>query len=491
MNDDLMSSILRTDFAAFNEKVFMTLNPGVEYHDNWHIHVIGYQLRLCAEGKNKRLIILLPPRHLKSLMVLVAFPAFLLGHDPSTKILAASYNQELATKFSIDVRAIMAEPWYQNAFPHTRISKSKDTQSYFETTMHGMRFATSVNGPMTGFGGDFIIIDDPLKASDAHSEIARKTVNDWYDQTVATRLNDPKAGSIGIVMQRLHVDDLVGHVTETDGKWNIVKMPAIAEEDGDYTMDAERIYYRNRGEFLQPSRLGRVELDERRRALGSAAFYAQYQQAPIPPEGNIFKWEWFKSYERAPDFSELIMSVDVAATDAGGNYSAFTVWGHRDEKLYFVAAHKYQLDLPAVRKQLIKLDEMHRPDIVIIDSNGIGRGLLQQLSGEGMKHVLGFHGKGKEFDAHGTTPMIEAGNVLFPSTAPGLADFRNEVIAFPNGKYSDQVDSMVQLLKQWRVCVARARRFKRPERREIRSTIRPTLEFKVTNIGISRRLVRY
>jgi predicted phage terminase large subunit-like protein len=424
-------------------------------------------------------------------MVSVAFPAFLLGHDPSKKIIAASYSQDLANKFSIDTRAVMAEPWYRRAFPNTRLSKKKDTQSNFETTAHGMRFATSVNGPLTGFGADFIIIDDPLKASEANSESARKSVNDWYDQTVATRLNDPKGGSIVIVMQRLHVDDLVGHITEMGQNWTILKIPAIAEEDSDYEIDDKQMHTRKRGELLQPSRLGQSEINERRITLGTAAFYSQYQQSPVPPEGNIFKWHWFQTYDKAPEFSDLFMSVDVAATDAGGDYSACTIWGHRDEKWYFVAAHRYQLDLPALRKQLAQLDGKYRPDLVLVDSNGIGRALLQALGEHGMKHAIGVRGKGKEFDAHAVTPMIEAGNVLFPLTASGFVDFRSEVIAFPNGKNDDQVDSMVQLLKHPRSCVARSRRFTRPERQGIISAFRPTLDIKVTNISLSRRLVQY
>jgi predicted phage terminase large subunit-like protein len=153
--------------------------------------------------------------------------------------------------------------------------------------------------------------------------------------------------------------------------------------------------------------------------------------------------------------------------------------------------HRYQLDLPALRNQLIQLDGQYQPDLVVIDANGIGRALWQDLRARGMKHAMGVSGKGKEFDAHGITPLIEVGNVLFPITAPGFAEFRSEIIAFPNGKYNDQVDSMVQLLKHRQACVANARRFKRPERQGIRSTFQPTLDVKVTNIGPSKRLVRY
>jgi len=479
--DETLAAVLRNDFQAFSEQAFVTLNPSDIYQDNWSLQVIAQHLNRCARREITRLIILVPPRSLKSHMATVAFPAYLLGRNPSTEVIAASYGNDLATKFSNDTRSIMKSDWYQELFLHTRISTEKDTQTLFETTAYGARYATSVAGPLTGRGADFIIIDDPLKANDANSESARKRTNEWFDSTVFTRLNDPKQGVIILVMQRLHVDDLAGHLIEQGG-WTVLKLPARAEVDVAYEIDDGKAYTLKAGELLHPARLGQQELDERRRSMGTAAFYAQYMQEPIPPAGNVFNWAWFKTYgDDHPEFSELFLSVDVAATAGGGNYSAFTVWGHRESIWYFVAAYRVQSELPAVRAKLLQLDQNYQPDLVVIDGTGIGRALVQELKSQGFKHITPAGGKGKVVDAESILPMIETGRVRIPNTAPGLSDFRDEVIAFPNGKYCDQVDSMVQLLVAGNKAVNFASRFKRPKRRHLKSTS-ARLDVKVINI---------
>ena len=279
-----LQAVLRTDFQAFSERAFMTLNPTETFQDNWSLQVIAHHLNLCAERKITQLLILIPPRSLKSMMASVAFPAYLLGRDPSTKVIAVSYNSDLSTDLSNKTRSVMKSDWYRETFPHTEISKYKDTQSQFETTAHGVRYATSIEGPLTGFGSDFIIIDDPLKANEANSESARKKVNEWFNSTVLTWLNNPMDGVIIVVMQRLHVDDLAGHLIEQGG-WTVLKIPAIAETDTTYQLGNGKTYTYKAGELLHPARLGQKELDELRSSMGTAAFYAQYQQQPVPPSG--------------------------------------------------------------------------------------------------------------------------------------------------------------------------------------------------------------
>ena len=479
-----LQAVLRTDFQAFFERVFMTLNPTETYLDNWAQQVVAHHLNLCAERKITRLLILISPRSSKSLMASVAFPAYLFGRDPSTKVITASYSQDLSTKFSNYTRSIIKSDWFKQLFPHTVISQYKDTQSDFETTKHGVRYATSVEGALTGLGADFIIIDDPLKANEANSESARKKVIEWFKNTVRTRLNNPKHGVIIVVMQRLHVDDLAGHLIEQGG-WTVLEIPAIAENDTVYQLGNGKTHTYKAGELFHPERLGQKELDELRNNMGTAAFYAQYQQAPIPPAGNIFKWEWFKQIDKPPEFSELVMSVDVAAS-TNGNYSAFTVWGHRDGNWYLIAVYRDKLELPAVRQRLLDLDKKYRPDLVIVDGVGVGYGLYQELRAQGFLHVEKTSGTGKIVDAHAILPMIEGGRVSVLKNCPGLAEFRNEVIAFPDGKHDDQVDSMVQMLLREPGAIRFAKRHKRPERKHV-----PTNGPKSTIFSIGPRGVVY
>src|SRR5215467_13148317 len=222
-------ALLRQEFARFAERCFYELNPQAELALNWHLDVIAAKLTAVREGKIRRLIINLPPRHLKSLMASIAFPAWCLGHDQSAQILCVSYAQDLADKLARDCRSVMLSPWYQRIF-RTRLAPHRQAVQEFITTRQGNRLATSTGGVLTGRGADIIIIDDPLKPEEALSDAQRQAANDWYDHTLYSRLNDKRHGGIVIVMQRLHEDDLVGHVLEQE-PWEVVRFPAIAEAD--------------------------------------------------------------------------------------------------------------------------------------------------------------------------------------------------------------------------------------------------------------------
>src|SRR5215472_9276772 len=221
--------LLRQDFATFAARGFHDLNPQTDLAMNWHLEVIAAKLTAVRQGKIRRLIINLPPRHLKSLMASIAFPAWCLGRDPSAQILCVSYAQDLADKLARDCRSIMMSPWYRQIFP-TRLAPHRQAVAEFITTRQGYRLATSNGGVLTGRGADIILIDDPLKPEEALSDIQRQAANEWFSHTLYSRLNDNRTGAIVIIMQRLHEDDLVGHVLAQE-PWEVVRFPAIAEAD--------------------------------------------------------------------------------------------------------------------------------------------------------------------------------------------------------------------------------------------------------------------
>src|SRR6202045_1106909 len=232
MNDlspRVYKEILRLDLGYFAQHCFCELNPQAAFLPNWHIEVIAAKLAAVREGKIRRLIINLPPRHLKSLLASIAFPAWCLGHDPSAQILCVSYAQELADKLARDCRSIMMSPWYRQIFP-PRLAPARQAGQEFIPTRQGYRLATSTGGVLTGRGADLILIDDPLKPEEALSKARRDATNDWYANTLYSRLNDKRRGGIVIIMQRLHEDDLVGHVLGQE-PWEVVSFPAIAEAD--------------------------------------------------------------------------------------------------------------------------------------------------------------------------------------------------------------------------------------------------------------------
>jgi hypothetical protein len=231
----VLRAILRTDFASFVRKSFHTVAPHQTYLDNWHVQLIAWQLQQVAEGRIKRLLITLPPRHLKSICASVAFPAWMLGRDPSRRVVCASYSNELTAKHARDCRAIVAADWYRALYLRTRIDPAKDAELEFMTMDRGFRLGTSVGGTLTGRGGNLIIIDDPMKAADAMSEVKREAVTQWYDGTLYSRLDNKAEDAIVIIMQRLHVDDLAGHVLRQE-EWVHINIPAIAEVTQTYSL---------------------------------------------------------------------------------------------------------------------------------------------------------------------------------------------------------------------------------------------------------------
>src|SRR5436853_5171847 len=196
-------TLLRQDFETFAARCFHDLNPQAELATNWHIEVIAAKLTAVRLGKIGRLIINLPPRHLKSLMASIAFPAWCLGHDPSAQFLCVSYAQDLADKLARDCRSIMMSPWYRRIFP-TRLAPHRQAVQEFITTRQGYRLATCTGGVLTGRGADFILIDDPLKPEEALSDAQRQACNEWFVHTLYSRLNDKRNGAIVLLMQLLH-----------------------------------------------------------------------------------------------------------------------------------------------------------------------------------------------------------------------------------------------------------------------------------------------
>src|SRR5947208_4815350 len=259
-------AILRSDLGYFAQRCFCELNPQAPFAMNWHIEVIAAKLAAVRAGKIRRLIINLPPRHLKSLMAPIAFPAWCLVHDPSAQILSVSYAQDLADKLARDCRSIMMSRWYRRIFP-TRLAPHRQAVQEFITTRQGYRLATSTGGVLTGRGADLILIDDPLKPEEALSEARRRATNDWYANTLYSRLNDKRRGGIVIIMQRLHEDDLVGHVLGQE-PWDVVSFPAIAEADEGHeiaTIAGPQHFTRRHGQALQPAREPLAPLAHHRR----------------------------------------------------------------------------------------------------------------------------------------------------------------------------------------------------------------------------------
>lgn len=443
-------AVSRFDFNVFVERVFTEVNPATLYLDNFHIAIIAEKLEQVRLGKIKRLIINVPPRSLKSLIASVAFPAFVLGHEPARKLICVSYGQELADDLARDCRQVMQQPWYRALFPGTALAPSRQAVHAFETTAGGYRLATSVGGVLTGFGADIIVIDDPIKPDEALSDVERARANQWFRNTLITRLNDKTTGAIVVVMQRLHEDDFVGHILELDD-WEVVSFPAIAQADETHivrTPFGAYTHVRAEGEALHPQREPLAMLEAMRRSLGSEHFAAQYLQSPTPPGGGRIKAAWFPRYDVPPaPFDRVIQSWDTASkAKEMADFSVCTTWGVKGKDYYLLNVLRRRLEFPELKTAVKAQAALYANPTILVEDKGSGTALIQELRRENVT-VTPYEPKGdKIFRMEGQTALIENGFVHIPREAHWLEDFLHEVMMFPKGRHDDQIDSMSQAL---------------------------------------------
>ncbi|EAQ96143.1 phage terminase large subunit [Congregibacter litoralis] len=446
-----INAILRTNFDLFFQRGFAELHPGDKYQDNWHMQAITHALNGVVQGKTNRLIITLPPRYGKSLAASIALPAYVLGRDPTKRIITASYGQVLAEKLAMDCKRVMEAPFYRKAFPETKIGNGKNAMSNFSTTAGGSRYATSEGGSVTGMGADLIIVDDLMKASEIPTATTLDNAIEYLRSTLFSRLNDKVNGQIVIVMQRLHEDDPVGQLTRLEG-WDVLNLPAIAEHDEDVEIGPGRFYHRRKGEALHEAREPLKTLLQIKEEIGPRNFGAQYQQQPVPAGGGIVEWDWFRPYEELPNNGKggfIVQSWDTAMVisdsssytvcttwfcDALGNYYLIHVWRHR----------RSSSDLPAiVHRHAIE----HEADLVIIEMNNGSRALIETLFIHTKLTVTTGEPRGSKAERmEAESPVVAAGRVFVPISAPWLEAFRAEIVKFPEARHDDQVDSLSQFL---------------------------------------------
>jgi predicted phage terminase large subunit-like protein len=463
MDHTIIQTALQHDFSNFIQKCFETINPGIDYKPNWHIDFIADSLEVVGNGKNKRLMINMPPRALKSVCVSVAWPAWLLGHNPALRIIVASYSQVLSIKHSLDCRAIMESSWYKEMFPETRLSEVHNTKSKFLTSQFGFRFAVSVGGSITGEGGDYLIIDDPHNPTHIHSRRQREKVKAWYEQTFATRLNDKKKGAIILVMQRLHEGDLAGHLLASSKRWQHLKLPAIAQEEQIFEVNGKAYIYKP-GEVLHSAREEAEELDYIQEELGSHNFAAQYLQEPVSNASSLIKAEDITFYTQLEEFDFIVQSWDTAIKIASSNdYTVCTTWGVKENRYFLIDMLRAKFEYSELKRTIIEQAAKYRTSMVIIEDKASGQSIIQDLAIETNIHIKKYRPvKDKVTRFAATIPYFESGRILVPENAPWLNIFMQEIMAFPNSQHDDIVDSLSQfidVIKSYRHMLPRIRSF--------------------------------
>ena len=439
----VLQALLANNLTSFTEFAFGVVRPGITFKPNWHFEAVTHKLSQVASGDVRRLIITLPPRTLKSLCASVALPAWFLGRYPCERVVVVSYSDFLARSHANDFRRLVNDPVYRATFPAMRLDR--DTDREIVTSKRGKRIATSIEGTLTGLGGNLIVIDDPLKLGDAMSESVRSRVIEWYRSTLLSRGDDKTAARIVLVMQRVHQNDLAGYLQEQGG-FEVLNLPAIAQRTETYELGDGRTYTRQKGELLHPEHEPAHVLAELKREMGPIAFSAQYQQSPIPPGGTIIKRKWLTPYDNVghePDDS-IIMSWDIALSEAEtGDYSACVVLLRRNEVFYILEVVRGRFPFNALKRKVMEVKQRYGSSTLLIEDSPISRGLIQSLDEQSINVTKYKPDTDKRARVIAQSDLFAGGSVRFPRRAAWLEEFTAELLAFP-GRHDDQVDALTQ-----------------------------------------------
>lgn len=470
-----------TDLNFFLKKAWHCIEPAIDYTTNWHIDAICEHLQAVTDGEIKRLLINMPPRNLKSVTATVMYPCWTWINNPYKRFISVSYSDSLSKRHNMDRRHIIQSPWYQNNWQDNFILKDDmNTQRKFGNDHEGFMMSTSINGTLTGDGGDIIILDDPHNPKKAESDAERQQALDFFTQTLPSRLNDKKSGAIIVIMQRLHEEDISGHILSKDLGYTHLNLPAVAEEKTIITFPKTgREVVREVGDVLNPAREDKEELEQLKKDMGSYAFSGQYQQTPTPSGGGMAKkWWWrywkpkgvslppvrvknedgkyieIEAIEIPEKFDDMMQSWDMAFKAKKDNdFVGCGIWKKKGADKFLVDLLKERLDftqsVAAVRNMKKKYPNIRK---IVIEDKANGPAVITTLKHE-ITGIIPYNpgSDSKEARAAACTPQIEAGNVYLPH--PALYEWVDEYIdiwaKFPLVKHDEEVDITSQALNYW------------------------------------------
>jgi predicted phage terminase large subunit-like protein len=439
-----------------------------------HMDIVcdALQATLTNQGP-QNLLINVPPGSSKSLLTSVFAPAWVWLRNPKWSAVYASGNEKVSTRDSMKCRDLIKSEWYIKTFqPKWRISDDQDTKTQFRNTVGGSRIALTVGGDVTGIRADSLNIDDPLDAKDAPSKLKRDSANYWYDTAFANRVNNARKSTRIIIAQRLHEEDLPGHVI-AHGNFHHICLPMEYEPNHPYVCPLD--WRTKEGELLDPERFPKNVLNEELARLGSSGYAGQLQQRPMPAGGGMFQDKWWRFYRKSENdlevgvrphgssqhiavvlpesFDEIITSLDANFKEADDNdFVALQTWGRKGSNKYLLARYKARVGFigtcdairVAARQRYGKTQRCPSKHLVEDKANGpaIIETLKDKISGMLAVNPEG----GKESRASAVSPQVEAGNVFLPDGAPWLDEFIGEHSGFPKAAHDDEVDACSQAL---------------------------------------------
>lgn len=445
---ELDQELCRRSLLHFSKRAWHVLEPGRKFITGWHIEAICEHLEAVTRGEIRNLLINMPPRHMKSTLVSVLWPAWAWIQNPTKRWLFSSYANVLSKRDSVKCRRLIESPWYQDMFGQiVQIVDDQNEKMRFENTKTGCRIATSVGGSGTGEGGDIIVVDDPHNVKDAESEQVRESTLEWWDQVMSSRGNDPKTFAKVIVMQRVHEKDLSGHVLAKGG-YDHLCLPAEFES-GKIAKPVTSIGWSDPrardGELLWPENFGREELDSLKKALGTYAAASQLQQSPAPSSGGIFKRAWWRFYTQRPmEFKRVVQFWDCAQkVGITNDYSVCATWMETFTGFYLLDVWRNKVEAPQLEQAAMAQASRFSPNAIVIEDKSSGSSLIQALKQKTTLPIIAYDPKArdKEVRATAATPTVEAGNCHIPEGAEWVEEFLLEHERFPLAQHDDQVDT--------------------------------------------------
>lgn len=450
MRRAFLHQLCHESFPVFFLAAYKMLNPGKPVPQDPYIYAMLHQLEQLVTGDLRRLVLNLPPRHGKTEFGTCMLAAWILGRDPAAKVFVVSYGLALSEKITGRIRRIVTHPDYQRIFPDTRLKPGENRAGHFVTTASGECMAASPDSAITGFGTQYMLVDDFQKADEALSPIQRENAISTFRNTLLSRFDNLGLGRILINQQRLNEDDISGWGISIG--WPQFRLPAIAEEDATYVLPRGGIWQRKKGDVLSPTQAPLAFLNEQRLAQGTRFFSAQYQQDPGVSEGSLVDMLWFGRYDEMPPrrvFLKIVQSWDPAITERlTSDYSVGMTCGYDGKYWYLLDVIRVQIGFGALLARIIAWHRQWQADALIIEGASIGHSLYDQVREKRVPGlILNPTPRGSKPDRLAAcTAQLATGDYLLPRTAPWLWDFERELLAFPDGRNDDQVDALTQFL---------------------------------------------
>lgn len=442
--DPALKAALGQNFLSFARKAIRECE-GTKLGDDPYLQYLASELDDFARDKTRRLIINLPPGHLKTWLGSVCLAAWMLAHDPSLKIILLTHAELLSKTIARNIRAILQSAWFKQVF-EMRIQKGHAEVMDFGTTSGGGVFVASFGGSITGKRADVIMVDDPHDISDELEQI--EATVEAFNTVVLSRLNHRKTGRVLVVGHRVHERDLSAHLLQNK-KWKLIRLPLVATRDKTYPTSSGD-WHRRKGELLRPDAFGPDDIDELRQSSFSPDFDMLYQQDDNGAALPAIRPDHFPSIaEPLPPDSRIVLSVDAGVGNRQKNaFSVIQAWRVSADRYYLIDQFREQCDYSMLRDALRHLRRRYRPVAIIIERAANGNALISDLSRKHAKLVVPVDPDGRSKSArlrvHAKT--IIGKRIHLPADAPWREDFVSEFVTFPRGAFTDQVDAATQLL---------------------------------------------